>query len=264
MTPINYFKLQAKNLFKDFKTQHLVFDQEMQLDSYEYTPKYFDIVGILLYHDFDEDKFTLMNAQHLIAKFAGFGKWNTMLQAAPEKLQLAKLLFDSMHKIHAEEWDIYLSIQERENQMIFDDETRLEIFTEVFFKIDGHQSDFPDFRLIRLDLLAHPEGEIENRQKKKVTKISRKIEKLPLNKRDRKKIIDTANQAFENVFERIEPQNPELTRGLWDAEKYIDNEVLKPERLPIYWDYALSLTESFMFGYSIGLALQADQQASQR
>lgn len=263
MTPINYFKLQAKNLFRDFKTQKAAFDKEMQVDFYEYEPKYFDICGILLYHDFDEDKFKLMNAQHLIAKFAGFDKWTCLQKASAVQLELAKLLFDSMHKIHAEEWHWYLATQENQNQVIFDDETRLEIFTEVFFKVDGHQSDFPDFRLIRLDQLEVPIEETRSKPKKKA-KISRKIEKLPLNKRDRNKIIDTANRSFEHAFECIQPNNPELTRKLWNVEKYIDSVVLTPERLPIDWDHAISMAEAFMLGYAIQLATEADKQAENK
>jgi len=264
MTPINYFKLQAKNLYRDFKTQQLAFDSELQINFYEYEPHYFDIIGILLQHDFNEDSFKLMNAQHLIARFAGFDKWTTLQKAKPLELKLAKLLFDSMHKIHAEEWNWYLSTQERENNIIFDDETRLEIFTEVFYEVEGHESDFPDFRLIRLDLPDTPQEKTIHKPKKKIIRSNRKIEKIPLNNRDRKKIIDTANKAFERVLKRIEPENLKLTIELWDAERFVDNEVLKKEMLPIDWDYALSLADAFMVGHAIQLAVQADQLASKK
>jgi hypothetical protein len=261
MTPINYFKLQAKNLFRDFKTQHSVFDPEMQVHSYEYEPEYFDIIGILLYHEFDEDNFKLMNAQHLIAKFAGFDKWATLQKASSFELDLAKMLFDSMHKIHAEEWHWYLSNQESENQVVFDSETRLEIFTEIFYKVDGHESYFPDFRLIRLDLLPTPPEETKRKLKTKTRKVAVKISSLPLNRGDREKFIKAANQSFERIFERIEPDNPELTRALWNAEHYIDEELLSPDMLPIDCDYALSLVDSFLVGYVIQLAAQADDRA---
>ena len=47
MTNIEYFKLQAKNLLKDYKTRHLSDDG----DIYEYDTKYFDIVGLFLDYD---------------------------------------------------------------------------------------------------------------------------------------------------------------------------------------------------------------------
>ena len=63
MDKIAYFKLQAKNLFRDFKTQ--TFDEEGLT---RYAPRFFkDIDDILLSYDVDEENFKLMNAQHLIS-----------------------------------------------------------------------------------------------------------------------------------------------------------------------------------------------------
>ena len=42
MKIIEYFKLQAKNLHKDFNTQKLYFDSSLGRNLYEYAPKYFD------------------------------------------------------------------------------------------------------------------------------------------------------------------------------------------------------------------------------
>ena len=43
MDTIDYFKLQAKNLHRDFKTKTPVFDKTINDFLYEYTPKYFQI-----------------------------------------------------------------------------------------------------------------------------------------------------------------------------------------------------------------------------
>lgn len=72
-----------------------------------------------------------------------------------------------------------------------------------------------------------------------------------------------ANQAFERIIEHIEPDNPELTRSLWYAEHYIDEELLSPDVLPIDRDSLLSLIESFLVDYVIRLAAQADDQTEQ-
>jgi len=48
MTPIDFFKLQSKNLIRDFKTQTTQFDAESGNDFYEYAPKYFDVLGLIL------------------------------------------------------------------------------------------------------------------------------------------------------------------------------------------------------------------------
>lgn len=89
MTNIEYFKLQAKNLFKDYKTRHL----SEEGDIYEYDPKYFDIVGIFIDHDImDNDpkfEFTLGNAQHLISKMVGFNKWSDLIKASDFELSEA-------------------------------------------------------------------------------------------------------------------------------------------------------------------------------
>lgn len=85
MTHIEYFKLQAKNLLKDYQTRHL----SEAGDIYEYEPKFFDIVGIFLEYGIMDDvpnfEFKLGNAQHLIAQIAGFDKWAELIGAAEEE-----------------------------------------------------------------------------------------------------------------------------------------------------------------------------------
>ena len=94
MIPIDYFKLQAKNLHKDFKTKSPVLDKSTTAFLYEYTPKYFDIEMIIADFGIDEYNFSLMNAQHVIAKIANFDKWADLLKASPAELELAQLLYD--------------------------------------------------------------------------------------------------------------------------------------------------------------------------
>ena len=48
MSPINFFKLQAKNLLKDYKTQRSSIDQTDGLEYFSYSPTYFDIEKNLL------------------------------------------------------------------------------------------------------------------------------------------------------------------------------------------------------------------------
>jgi len=146
MEHIAYFKLQAKNLLKDYKTRF--FDEKEQL--YDYHPKYFDINGIFCDFDLpdykDDFKFTLMNAQHIIAQLAGFRKWNDLEKANSTELELAHLLFDNAHKISIDEWNMYISRTEFNNKTTFDAQTRLEIFKQVFLSADKHRSDFLPYR----------------------------------------------------------------------------------------------------------------------
>ena len=68
MKPIDYFKLQAKNLYRDYKTQYAYQVDADGTKHFTYKPKYFDMDEIFLdFEDFDEEDFSLMKAQHLLA-----------------------------------------------------------------------------------------------------------------------------------------------------------------------------------------------------
>lgn len=149
MKPVDYFKLQAKNLFRDFKTKTPYRDEADGNTYYQYEPKYFDVDAIVLDYDWDEETFSLMNAQHTIALMAGFRKWTELSKASKIELELAKLLFDNQNKINEEEWKMYIENVERDNMTTFDTASKLEIYKQVFLNVEGHQSDFLDYRLIR-------------------------------------------------------------------------------------------------------------------
>jgi hypothetical protein len=264
MNTIDFFKLQAKNLFKDFKTQTTQFDAESGNDFYEYKPKYFDILGLIL-DDYiiDEDDFNLMNAQHLIARLVGFHKWTDMVKASDSELKLAKLLFDNMHKISTEEWAWYLRGVEEDNNLALDPDFKLEIFIQVFANVEGHQSDFTDYRLTAT---KEQEIDIEVSDVEALPRLKKKrdvqIKSLPLSDKGRKKFIKTANEVFETVMWRMEPDNPELTRGLWNPDIYIDEVLLPKLELPISREYALYIIDASLVHHVLRLAIQADDNAA--
>lgn len=146
MTHTKFFKLQAKYLFKDYQTKKKSLNAA--IGDYEYDPKYFDIEGIILYFDIDEEDFSLMKAQHIIANMVGFSKWAELVIAPMPELELAKLLFDNQDRVSLEDWKMYIISTERDNNKTFDPDTRLEIFKLVFLD-EGYErlcvSD--DFRL---------------------------------------------------------------------------------------------------------------------
>ncbi|MHB1178103.1 MAG: hypothetical protein ACYCZO_07195 [Daejeonella sp.] len=255
MKTIEYFKLQAKNLHKDFKTQKPYFDPTYGHDLYEYAPKFFDVDALALDYDIDEENFTLMNAQHYIAQLAGFRKWTDMLKASPSALELSKLLFDNMHKISVMEWDIYISGEERDKGFQFDDDFKLDIFKVVFAEVNGHQSDGIDYRLGREKEHLSKDNQIIKPKKKKITV---QISALPLVGTDRNAAIKVANEKFEDLLQMMEPRHPRLMRKLWNPEQYIDK-VLKPDNLPIDRDYALSLIEAFLVHHFMELDTEADK-----
>lgn len=158
MTYIEYFKLQAKNLFRDYKTKTPHFDDAINDYMYEYNPKYFDVDRILVEYGWDERDFTLMKAQHTIALMVGFNKWGSLLKASEAELELAKLLFDNQGKITLDDWEMYIVFAEDDNNQSFDSESRLEIFKHVFLKGDFEYDTFLDYRLDKNTLKQLPES----------------------------------------------------------------------------------------------------------
>lgn len=86
------------------------------------------------------------------------------------------------------------------------------------------------------------------------------IASLPVAGADRTVLIEAANAAFERVIDRIEPANEQLTRALWDAESYVDNEITA-DMLPISRDEAAYIVDVFLVHHVIGLAVAADEEA---
>jgi len=87
------------------------------------------------------------------------------------------------------------------------------------------------------------------------------IKKLPFDTDYRTEAIEIANSTFEEVVRRIEPDNPQLTRELWNAADYVDNHHLSDDMLPIDSEYALSLIEAFLVHHVINLATKADKMS---
>ncbi len=150
MNTIDYFKLQAKNLLRDFKTKTPVLDRTTTAFLYEYRPKYFDIEMIISDFDIEEDNFTLMNAQHVIAKIANFNKWAELLKASIAELELAKLLYDHQNKIDLVGWKFYITDTQSMNEFELDTEIQVEIFKQVVV-----EENIFDYQEIESYLLKH-------------------------------------------------------------------------------------------------------------
>ncbi len=134
METIDYFKLQSKNLYRDFKTKTPVLDKSTTSFLYEYGPKYFDIEMIISDFGIDEENFSLMNAQHVIAKIANFNNWAELLKASTAELELAKLLYDHQNKIDLIGWRFYIADAQSMNETELDAELQVEIFKQVVVK----------------------------------------------------------------------------------------------------------------------------------
>ena len=132
MEHIDYFKLQAKNLHKDFETRF--FNEKEKI--YEYNPKYFDIGSLFSDYGIPDDKadftFTLMNAQHLIAKMIGYENWGELKNAPEPELEIRHILFDSIHKLTFDEWNMHIQNYEKENHIRLSWKEKLEIIQKKF------------------------------------------------------------------------------------------------------------------------------------
>ena len=132
MNTINFFKLQSKNLHKDFKRRKPNSDKHNNAWKYEYEPKYFDVLLVMIDFNLDEEKLTLMKAQHAIAQMAGFRKWNDLIKASEPDLKIAKILYENQDIIELWMWENYIAEAERMNQTNFDSETKLDICEQAF------------------------------------------------------------------------------------------------------------------------------------
>ena len=111
MSNLDFFKKQAKNFFKDWKTRKPTIS-EFGMQYYEYDSKFFDVGSlILLAEASDKESFSLMKAQYLIAKMVGFKNWNELVNASEKELLLAEILLRHFY----DESDIW----DWENALIF-------------------------------------------------------------------------------------------------------------------------------------------------
>jgi len=127
---IEYFKKQAKNLYRDYKTRHL----SKEGDIHEYDSKYYDIMGIFVDYDIRDDdpnfEFSLMKAQHLIATLLDFKSWNDLIKASNTQLEIAKIKLscftaDNYDPSKIDDYEFFMGEAEDKNNTTFDDEMRL-------------------------------------------------------------------------------------------------------------------------------------------
>jgi len=125
---IHYFKSQAKKFYKDFQTQYIAENDYI----YSYNPKFWhDIDDIILSFNIDENDFSLMKAQHIIANLANFKNWHELVHANDCQLELGYYLVEHRENNLLDEWQWYERYAKLER---FDDEGKLDIFKHIFLK----------------------------------------------------------------------------------------------------------------------------------
>lgn len=122
MKNIEYFKLQAKNLLKDFKSgvqKHFPDDAEFV---------------VLCEYGYDEADFSLMKAQHIIALRGGFKSWEDLIKASEIELELAKLLLNNRETLRVEDWQFHVDSVEKEINAPLTSESKLEMYKLTYLK----------------------------------------------------------------------------------------------------------------------------------
>ena len=96
MKEMNYLKIQAKNLYRDFQLEYMQDDEE-----YVYATRFFDINAIVEDFMIDLDDFSLMKAQHIIAKMLGFNSWKEAIDCPKDELssRISSFNTDNPYKI---------------------------------------------------------------------------------------------------------------------------------------------------------------------
>lgn len=113
MDNISYFKLQAKNLYRDFKLDFMNEDE-----AYNFSPNFFDINSIVSDFEINPDDFSLMKAQHILAKLVGFTSWDELIKASDEALEQKKSVLENLNvkvkksKIYHIDLSLYEKIDE--------------------------------------------------------------------------------------------------------------------------------------------------------
>ena len=88
MNSIDYYRTKAKDLLKDYKAQ---------IDgNVDYEPRFSNSVEEILKNFKVNDRFTLMNAQYVIVRLAGFYKWESLLYATEAERENGRLLFEQV------------------------------------------------------------------------------------------------------------------------------------------------------------------------
>ena len=149
MSSLEYLKKAAKNLFKDWKS-HTVTVEPDGFKLFEYNSHFFDFNDFVVYYDLsveDEENFSLMKAQHMIAQMAGYRKWNDLINASEKELELAKILISHFYDSgDVEDWEAYKAISGFNN---FDIDSKIKIARHYYEDSHDFEEKIPDPKILQ-------------------------------------------------------------------------------------------------------------------
>ena len=149
MSNLEFLKKASKNLFKDWKS-HTVTVEPDGFKLFEYDSHFFDFNDFVVYYDLsveDEENFSLMKAQHMIAQMVGYKKWNDLITSSEKELELAKILVSHFYDSgDVEDWESYKAISGFNN---FDIDSKIEIAKHYFEDSHDYEEKIPAPKILQ-------------------------------------------------------------------------------------------------------------------
>lgn len=133
---LSYLKDLALELYEVWKNRELEDEEETDYGDvikwYHYDSNDWDVLGIIVDFDFDEENFTIENAKAVVAYYAGDYEWERLEKASASELALAKALVDNRRMVFVEDWIMYIGSCEDLNHKVFDADMKLALFESYY------------------------------------------------------------------------------------------------------------------------------------
>lgn len=102
MDAIAFFKLQAKNFLKDWKTRYR--DEE---GLWQYRSRFIDVDRFFLeagYGDLGDGEPSLMRAQNFVALICGLDSWSELINLPKDELEFVKYVWENQNRCSFDDW----------------------------------------------------------------------------------------------------------------------------------------------------------------
>lgn len=96
MNALSFFKLQAKNFLKDWKTRYR--DEE---GLWQYRSRFIDVDRFFLeagYGDWGDEEPSLMRAQHFVALICELDSWSELINLPEDELEFLKYVWENQNR----------------------------------------------------------------------------------------------------------------------------------------------------------------------
>ena len=122
MDALSFFKLQAKNFLRDWKTRYR--DEE---GLWQYRSRFIDVDRFFLeagYGDLGDGEPSLMRAQHFVAMICNLNSWSELINLPQDELEFLKYVWEHQNQNSFEDWADSVEMWEEEGIPVEDPETK--------------------------------------------------------------------------------------------------------------------------------------------